>query len=321
MRELLERAANNTAFSYRDLHIILDALPIPVSLASLPGREIRFVNRAFRTIFGYSDTDFSTVDAWIDGAYLYEDDRQRARLCWNELWHSGNSTGIGEIEPLQVSIKCADGRVLTIQRQGIVLRDIGMAIATFEDISSRKIAEEALRRVALEDPLTGLPNRRMLQDAWRHFVAAVDASHQSTSHAAAAILIADIDGFKKINDQFGHDVGDKALIAVARRLQQSVRAGDIVCRLGGDEFAILLLNLDQPGQAGEICERIIGSIAKPLQLEDNLATVGLSIGVSLYPQDGGDLHTLMKSADVALYHVKRSGKGSWAWYRGLQSVE
>lgn len=309
MRELLERAANGANLPFRDLHIILDALPTPLSWATLPGGQIRFVNRFFTNTFGYADGEFSTVDDWIDRAYLLEEDRRQARVRWKELWEV-ESTGIAEVEPFEVQVLCADGSIRTVQHRGILLHEVGVGIATFEDISDRKLAEDVLRRIAFEDPLTGLPNRRVLQERWSKSMPI-----SGGPEGMAALLLIDLDGFKGINDRFGHDGGDEVLTEVARRLCDSVGISGLVCRLGGDEFVVLLPHLRTLEQVEQLCWRIETALARPFALAARPITLGASIGASLYPQDGRDLHDLLKRADEALYRLKTLRKGGWGWFK------
>nr|WP_234831539.1 diguanylate cyclase [Sphingobium yanoikuyae] len=193
MKEFLERAANAGALSFRDLHVILDALPIPLSWATLPQGEIQFVNRAFTKTFGYAEGTFTNVSDWIDKAYPHEHHRRETRRLWHDLWLA-QSDGISEIDVCEVEILCADNRIRTAQHRGILLHEMGIGIALFDDISSRREAENALRRIAFEDPLTGLANRRVLQDLW-----AEHATRGAIADNMMAVLVIDLDGFKAMN--------------------------------------------------------------------------------------------------------------------------
>lgn len=308
MKEFLERAARGN-LSPRDLHIILDALPTPLSWATLPDGRIQFVNRAFTRAFGYEDGRFATVADWISEAYVEAKDQRLSHDRWAELWISKGS-GIAEIDLLEVQVRSADRTIRTVQHRGILLYDLGVGIATFEDISDRKLAEEALRRIAFEDPLTGLPNRRMLQERWE-----AEAAEIAAADAMAAILVIDLDGFKSVNDTLGHDAGDTVLITAAERLRASLRSTDIVCRIGGDEFVAFLPQLRAIDHVEQACWRIGTALARPIALGSRSVTLSASIGAALSPQDGRDLHELMKKADEALYRVKSSRKGEWEWYK------
>ncbi|MCG6207472.1 sensor domain-containing diguanylate cyclase [Rhodopseudomonas sp. HC1] len=309
MKELFERAANGKLVSHRDLHIILDALPVPLSWALVPGGEIRFMNRAFKKTFGYTEESFRTVDEWIDQTYPVEADRQRARDHWEYLWKAQGNR-IREIPPVEVSVRCADGTILTVQHRGILLHDIGIGIATFEDISARKAAEDALHRISFQDPLTGVGNRRALQARW------VEETSTSANDNACpvAVLLIDLDDFKPVNDALGHDVGDALLTALADRLRACTRGSDLLFRIGGDEFVILLPGLGHRGQVGTLCRRIIRVLAEPFLVEGQSVAVGATIGASLWPQHGADLREVLRQADEALYRAKRRQKGGWEWF-------
>ncbi|MBS9477502.1 sensor domain-containing diguanylate cyclase [Ancylobacter radicis] len=304
MKEILDRAGQDMVCANGDLHLILDAIPTPLSWATLPDGRIRFINRAFKKTFGYEDGTFATVEDWIDHGYAHEDDRCRARLRWRELW---NSVGRGttEIEPIELPVLCADGTVLTVQHRGIVLHEAGVAIATFEDISALKLAKDALRRIAFEDSLTGLPNRRALQTRWSEAIA--------RKPAALALLIIDLDHFKPVNDAYGHETGDMALSLVGRRLE-ACAAPEFLCRLGGDEFAILIESDSAHAQAERICAAIAAAFAGPFMIGGTEAAIGASVGVSLYPEHGTGLGELLRHADEALYRLKRAGRSGHEWY-------
>lgn len=309
LKELLERAESDLILSKRELHIMLDAIPVPLSWAIIPGGEIQLVNRAFRKTFGYPDGHFQSVDQWIDETYIRESDRTLSRARWYELWTKQDS-GISEIDTIEIQVRCADGSILTVRHKGILLHDISIGIATFEDITALKLVEEALHRIAFEDPLTGLPNRRALQARWMQ-----EMEHGHIGRPPfLALLLLDLDGFKTINDQFGHDVGDETLVAVGARLQASIRSNDLACRLGGDEFLVLLSGLNTPEVAETVCQRIWEAFQSPLPLSDRNVQIGVSIGMSLYPTHSSELSDLMKQADLALYAVKKQHKGGWGWF-------
>jgi diguanylate cyclase (GGDEF)-like protein/PAS domain S-box-containing protein len=309
LKDFMERAVGEHGLSERDLHIILDALPTPLSWATLADGKIQFVNRAFKTLFGYAENAFPTVDDWIDRAYVKLHQQEEARKRWKELW-TDRASGIGEVDVIELEVICSDRSIRTVQHRGILLHDIGIGIATFDDISDRKRVEETLFRLAYEDPLTGLPNRRFLQERWSEYRTRPDASDRPS----AALLI-DMDDFKAVNDQCGHDAGDAVLLAMAERLKASMRDDDLVCRLGGDEFVILLQGIGGYDEVRRTCSRIEAALNKPVTIPGGTVTISASIGASLFPQDGADLKTLLKRADEALYRVKNTRKGGWAWFK------
>jgi two-component system, cell cycle response regulator len=164
---------------------------------------------------------------------------------------------------------------------------------------------KALESLALTDSLTGLANRRLLVDRL-----SIALLHARREQAGIALLYLDLDGFKAINDTLGHAAGDTLLKMVAARLQSTVREEDTLARLGGDEFVILLAHAGAD-DAGRVSAKVIEAVSRPYLIDGQAASVTISVGVALYPVNGEDADTLMKSADLALYEAKRSGKNAF----------
>ena len=164
---------------------------------------------------------------------------------------------------------------------------------------------KAAESLALTDPLTGLANRRLLDD--RLTMALARARRDD---AAMAVIYLDLDGFKKINDTLGHGGGDALLKLVAERLTETVRDGDTVARLGGDEFAIALSQVQDADDASAVAAKVILSVARPYLIAKHPVHVTASAGIAVYPAHGRDAESLMKSADAALYEAKRAGKNA-----------
>ena len=154
---------------------------------------------------------------------------------------------------------------------------------------------------ALRDSLTGLPNRLLLEDRLGQVL------HATRRGGTAALLYLDLDGFKAVNDTFGHATGDLLLREVAARLEALVRQGDTVGRLGGDEFLIIQPGIDQEAAVAPCCRRVLDAIERPFLIDGRTMSIGVSIGVVLAPADGVDADTLLRRADQALYDAKRSG--------------
>jgi diguanylate cyclase (GGDEF)-like protein len=165
--------------------------------------------------------------------------------------------------------------------------------------------QSQLKELAYSDPLTALPNRRMFNDFCRKFVAA--AQRRASGFA---LLLIDLDKFKNINDTLGHDAGDALLVETAHRLTKVVRESDIVARLGGDEFAILLIDTGAADVAS-LCQRIVDAFITPAPFAGAQLRTSPSIGIARYPADGKTADALYKSADLALYEAKRSGRNTW----------
>jgi len=171
------------------------------------------------------------------------------------------------------------------------------------DITARVRAEDALRHQALHDALTGLPNRTLLHDRLVH------ATHVAAREQAAfAVFLLDLDRFKEVNDTLGHAAGDALLERVAERLQGAVRASDTVARLGGDEFAVILPGVDV-ADATRAADKLLTSLAEPVDVAGQRLAAGGSLGIALYPDHGGDAGALLRHADIAMYAAKREGGG------------
>jgi diguanylate cyclase (GGDEF)-like protein len=168
--------------------------------------------------------------------------------------------------------------------------------------------QDVLERMAYRDPLTGLPNRRSFNDDLRRLIAG-----SVRGHGNIALLIVDLDGFKHINDTFGHDAGDKVLAEVAQRLRSLTRATDLVSRLGGDEFGIILAQPRDPDAVDATCARIIEELGKPIRIVDQSVVTGASIGVAPVGKNPTTPEELCKAADMALYAAKRAGRNTWRW--------
>jgi diguanylate cyclase (GGDEF)-like protein len=170
-------------------------------------------------------------------------------------------------------------------------------------------SQRKLELIAYNDPLTGLPNRRLFEDDLKHRVAL--AVRESTPFT---LLLVDLDGFKKINDTLGHDAGDALLVTIALRLKHALREADRVARLGGDEFAVLLSQTSELASVELVCRRILTSLAEPVAFKDVVMRVTASIGSAQCPSQGSSTDDLYKAADTALYDAKRSGRNVWSWY-------
>ena len=179
------------------------------------------------------------------------------------------------------------------------------------EITARKEAEEKIRHLANHDVLTDLPSLRLANDRLSR---AVNMARRYKKMAAAMFI--DLDGFKAVNDSFGHDAGDNVLREVARRLTSCVRETDTVARVGGDEFLMIVTELRSPDDAALIAEKAIALVSMPIEMSGRRAVIGASIGIALYPADGHDNAALIKEADAAMYRVKVSGKNGFAFAGG-----
>jgi diguanylate cyclase (GGDEF)-like protein/PAS domain S-box-containing protein len=189
----------------------------------------------------------------------------------------------------------------------------------FRDITDRKVAEEQVQFLAFYDALTGLPNRRLLQDRLNQALA---SAHRQKNKLG--LLFLDLDRFKDINDSLGHSVGDLLLQKVAERLKTSARAQDTVARLGGDEFLIALTHVKDTPDAAVAAERLMDAMTAEFVIEGHTLNVSCSIGISIFPEHGADCETLIKNADAAMYSAKADGRSNVRFFTedmNAQAVE
>lgn len=191
-------------------------------------------------------------------------------------------------------------------RDGAVTNYIGI----MNDISDQRRYEEQLVYQANHDPLTGLPNRNLLQDRLGQAL----ALESSRRRNPIGVMFLDLDNFKKINDTLGHTVGDMLLKAVANRLRNCVRGGDTVSRLGGDEYILILPNVKEMHDVTTVAKKLIGLFSTPFLLMGHELYITASIGIALFPSDGDTVDALLKNADAAMYHAKEQGKNNYQFY-------
>jgi len=192
-----------------------------------------------------------------------------------------------------------------------------LALSSRIRLLNRQQQELTLRARTLEvasatDPLTGVLNRAGFS---------TQAQELLVNERRRTLVMIDLDKFKPINDHYGHAAGDATLVEVARRLRAQVRPGDLVARLGGDEFALLFSEPNDKETLTAICQRLLGAISHPIDYQGQTFSVGLSMGLASHPEDGKDLATLLHAADMALYQVKRSGRGNFAFFDQLTGLQ
>ncbi|PIV22057.1 MAG: hypothetical protein COS39_09355 [Hydrogenophilales bacterium CG03_land_8_20_14_0_80_62_28] len=193
--------------------------------------------------------------------------------------------------------------------------DIQNYVALFSDITALKAQQSQLEHIAHFDALTGAPNRLLL----------ADRLHQAMSQAARhgqtlAVAFIDLDGFKAVNDRYGHDIGDQLLIALTSRMKQALRDGDSLARIGGDEFVALLLDLTDAAASVPILNRLLNAVAKPVRFGDLDLQVSASLGVTFYPQEEEVTDDqLLHQADQAMYQAKQAGKGRYHFFAAAQN--
>ena len=268
--------------------------------------RIENVNPAAERIFGYRSAELAGRDLSVlmpDAgerllASAWERSGDRAGHDWVSVTHEYVATRRDDSQfPVEVRVSDmhADNRRLWI--------------ATVHDITQRKLSEQRIVHMASHDPLTDLPNRALLQDRIQQAIA-----HAHRDGHRVAVLFIDLDKFKTINDSLGHEVGDRLLQAVARRIQAHVREIDTVARQGGDEFIVVLPGINDAGDAAGTADKILTALAEPYAIDGHELHSGASLGISLYPDDGTDVDTLLKGSDTAMYHAKDSGRNTYRFF-------
>jgi diguanylate cyclase (GGDEF)-like protein/PAS domain S-box-containing protein len=188
--------------------------------------------------------------------------------------------------------------------------------AIVSDVTARKIEEEKILYQATYDQLTGLPNRALFNDRLQRVVL-----EGRRAKSNVGLMFIDLDGFKAINDNLGHDAGDLLLKATAERLMKCVRESDTVARLGGDEFTVIMPLLEGIDGATLVASRILKSLTMAFDLNGQEGRVSASIGISMFPAQAGDAQQLLHNADVAMYHAKRHGKANYQIWRQELEVD
>jgi diguanylate cyclase (GGDEF)-like protein/PAS domain S-box-containing protein len=183
-------------------------------------------------------------------------------------------------------------------------------VAIYDDVTKEKQAEEKMRYLAHYDALTGLPNRALFKDRLKQSLATA-----KRDNAYLALMFLDLDKFKPVNDELGHDIGDQLLKEAAKRMLNCVRESDTVSRIGGDEFVVLLSSIDTASDAMLVAEKIRESLNQPFQLAGRNLNISSSTGIAVYPEHGKDQTQLMKNADIAMYHAKEAGRNRVWLYR------
>lgn len=281
------------------LHDALESISEGFALWDRDDRMV-MCNARYRTFYrelddilrpGLSFVDFMTA-AVSRGMFPTPEDTAEAEIAHRVTRH--RTTDSSFEQPL------ADGRSLQINKRRTPRGDV---VATLSDITAKLESERTIRRLAHEDSLTGLPNRLEFQRRLRDSL----AQSQRTGRKVGVMLL-DLDHFKTVNDTMGHAAGDELLRRVADRLRVCIRSTDIVSRLGGDEFGVISTNAEDAESVHNAADRIIEALAAPFMIDGREVFSGASIGITVYPDDPGDIGQLVRNADLALYRAKEDGR-------------
>ncbi|KTD46443.1 sensor domain-containing diguanylate cyclase [Legionella quateirensis] len=313
-RELEKKVRERT----RELHLVNETLEesekrfrsafdnaaIGMALVSLEGHWLK-VNKSLCKIIGYTEQELLKINFQ---QITYPDDLQKDLNYVRQLLD-----GIISAYQMEKRYICKNGTIVWILLSVSLIKDAqGKAmyfISQIQNIDAQKKAEQELVTMAYHDVLTGLANRKLLEQSFK-----LTMAYAKRHHYMIAVLFMDLDYFKQINDVFGHNVGDLLLIEIASRLKSSVRSSDIVGRQGGDEFLIILSELVNEEEVCTVISHLFKAISQPFFIKQQEISITSSIGISMYPEDASDIDTLIKQADAALYEVKSEGRNNYKFY-------
>jgi len=274
----------------------------------IPSGKINF-DSLWGDILGYSSEQERPhyFDDWV--ALIHTEDRDRVLKAMSD--HVEGWTAEYKVE-YRIRSRSGEmrwvlghGRAVRRDQAGKALRMVGVT----RDITLKKEVEDKIWNLAHSDFLTGLPNRPLFYDRLRQAIAQAKRHDQKL-----ALLFLDLDGFKLINDRFGHDTGDALLQEVAQRLRHNIRGEDTVARTGGDEFIVILNNITHAGDAAIVAGKIIQALTERFIIHDHTCTIGGSIGISIFPDDSDDMEALVSHADDAMYKAKEMGKNNYQFF-------
>ena len=270
-------------------------------------------NRAATHIFGYTRNE--VIGRLLEDVIVPPEHREAHQQGIRRLQQTGQSRLLGKL--IEITALRRDGSEFPIELTIVEIdRDQEHYFSAFiRDITKRKEAEERIRILANYDALTGLPNRNLLNER-----VIVEIEKAWDQDGQFALMFLDLDHFKDVNDSLGHRYGDNLLIALTKRFEALVRPQDTICRLGGDEFVFLLAEADHV-IAKEVVERLLKAVEQPFVIDQYELTITASVGVAIYPDDGLDMESLQRNADVAMYRTKKESRNSYRFFSNHMQVQ
>lgn len=299
-------------FSFEDMaKITLDAIGDGVLVVD-PKGDLIYLNRVAEKLTGWSSEE--ALGRPVEQIFFIFDGvtRERAKSPAQRAINEGR---IVELALGSVLVR-RDGSDIAIEDSASPIRnrfgEIAGAVIIFHDARQSGVAMEKMNHLAQHDFLTGLPNRMLLTERLTQAIGMADRHSKQL-----ALLFLDLDYFKQINDSYGHGVGDHLLQEVAAEVEACVRGTDTVSRHGGDEFVILLSEIEERQDAIHVAEKLLAQFAMPRIIDGHELQVNLSIGISVYPENGADVETLMHNADTAMYTTKGNGRNSYQFFQPM----
>lgn len=296
-RNITERIAAEQAQreSERKYRLIAENMSDIIGVFNMDG-SLKYVSPSLQPVLGYR-AGAATAESVM--SIVHPDEQPAMRRAFQMLVNRQATQ-----EKVEGRLRTAAGAYLWFEVgfSMVIAAELEGVVFACRDITARKDHDELMRLMVNQDPLTGVSNRRYLMDQLH-----VRLARRAAVGRGFAVLYMDLDRFKNINDSLGHDIGDELLCQVVGRLQQGLRANDLLARIGGDEFVIVLAEVDQD-QARQIAERLCSRLQDSWELSCGALRTTSSVGVALYPRDGDSAHTLLRRADEALYAAKRAGR-------------
>ncbi|HQU78897.1 MAG TPA: EAL domain-containing protein [Azonexus sp.] len=306
--DVSERVLAEAAMHEREAQFRATMEAAQVGIFVLQEGLFRYVNPFLLKLFGYAEDELVDRRGPLDLIVPEQRTMVREEMQQRAAGEPG--------KPYELTAVRKDGSQLPVMILGSSTTYEGRpaSVGTLLDISAQKDAERRARELADFDPLTGLPNRRLLNDRFTQLLAGAERDGSEL-----ALVFLDLDHFKRVNDSLGHSVGDELLCAVAQRLSTVVRKVDTLARLGGDEFIIALPGI-RASAAAEVASRLLDVCATPFPVGGHELTITPSLGISLYPVDGKDFDTLLRNADAAMYKAKEAGRNAFRFYSSEMNV-
>jgi diguanylate cyclase (GGDEF)-like protein/PAS domain S-box-containing protein len=303
--ERVEAQSKELCSSEEKLRAMFEMSPLGIARNSMDGRFIE-ANSALLDMLGYTLNELNSLSYWDITPRDYETQEAEQLESLNKYFRYG---------PYEKEYINRGGKRFPIRLNGVLVTDSDgekCIWSIIENITSRKIAENLVYRLAHYDALTGLPNRTLFLDRLEQ-----EIKKSNRSGHALTLLYIDLDQFKEVNDTLGHHVGDALLVDAARRIEACVRESDTVARLGGDEFTVILTKLEDSNHIERVAQSIIQTLTDPFQVGGETVYVSASIGITIYPTDAADAENLLKNADQAMYVAKDGGRNRFSYFTNL----